>query len=370
MSVGRCTPRRPATRRTTPQGPLGRGLRALRCSLLPLVLAGCSSAAGHRDAQAQREGGPPSDLGAALTPDGRHAPRADGGSAADQAGLDGATHQRATRIVFSSNRDGSYDLFSAALDGSQVHALVTHAAADLQPAVAPDGSSVVFTSTRGGSSGLWLLELGTGALRPLVTSLRAASVPSFAPDGQTVVFEGRSSDTSPTDLYVVAVNGGTPQQRTTDSHSDAGPVFSADGRELFFVSNRSGAFEIWRMPAGGGAATVVTQQGRVVGRPAVTPDGQALVFARRLAAAADQTELVWLELAGGAVSVISGPGDSEPAISADGRWLAFTTLRFDNPELALWALPAGGPPASGSTPTRLTQLDAIDGTPTFGALAP
>jgi len=369
MSVGHCTPRSPAPQKAAQQEPPERLLRALCWGLVPLLLSACDGRGAESDGAAQREGGARRDRGAALTPDSGPAPRPDSGSAADRAGLDGATHQRVTRVFFSSNRDGSYDLFLAALDGGEVRPLATHAAADLQPAVAPDGARVVFTSTRGGSSGLWLLELGTGALRPLVTSLRAASVPSFAPDGQTVVFEGRSSDTSPTDLYAVAVGGGTPQQRTTDSHTDAGPVFSADGRELFFVSNRSGAFEIWRMPAGGGAATVVTQQGRVVGRPAVTPDGKALVFARRLAAAADQTELVWLELESGAVSVISGPGDSEPAISADGRWLAFTTLRFDNPELVLWALPAGGPPASGSTPTRLTTNAAIDGTPTFGAIA-
>lgn len=362
MSVGHCTPRRPATQEATQQGPPGRLVWALRWSVLPLVLAGCGSVAGKRDAQVRHEDGSQRDLGATPIPD--------GGRAADQAGVDGATKPRVTRIVFASNRDGSYDVFSAALDGSEVRVLAAHAAADLQPAVAPDGSSVVFTSTRGGSSGLWLLELGTGAVRPLVTSLRAASVPSFAPDGRSVVFEGRTNDTSPSDIYSVAVGGGTPQQRTTDSHTDAGPVFSANGREIFFVSNRSGTFELWRMPAGGGAATIVTQQGRVVGRPAVTPDGTALVFARRLATAADQTELVWLELASGVVTVISGPGDSEPAVAADGRWLAFTTLRFGNPELLLLALPASGPPARGATPTRLTTSAAVDGTAAFGVLDP
>ena len=56
------------------------------------------------------------------------------------------------------------------------------------------------------------------------------------------------------------------------------PSWSKDGRWIYFCSNRSGEFQIWKAPAGGGVATRVTKNG---GFEAVeAPDGKALYYSK------------------------------------------------------------------------------------------
>jgi TolB protein len=63
-------------------------------------------------------------------------------------------------IVFTSERNGSADLFRVNPDGSGLTALTTDPAYDGQAAFSPDGQKLVFVSTRqGGTANLWLLDL-------------------------------------------------------------------------------------------------------------------------------------------------------------------------------------------------------------------
>jgi sugar lactone lactonase YvrE len=48
---------------------------------------------------------------------------------------------------------------------------------------------------------------------------------------------------------------------TTEESADVEPAWSIDGKTIFFASNRTGAYQIWKMPAGGGAAEQVTFEG-------------------------------------------------------------------------------------------------------------
>jgi TolB protein len=62
-------------------------------------------------------------------------------------------------IVFTSERDGSPDLYKVDLDTSRVTRLTNHAMYEDQAAVSPDGKRIVFVSTReGGTADLWTLD--------------------------------------------------------------------------------------------------------------------------------------------------------------------------------------------------------------------
>ena len=82
-------------------------------------------------------------------------------------------------------------------------------------------------------------------------------------------------------LYLMARDGGTPRRLTSSSAIDTEPVFTPDGRQIYFVSDRGGGPQIYRMPAGGGNAERVTFCGSYNISPAISPDGRTLAYITR-----------------------------------------------------------------------------------------
>ena len=158
--------------------------------------------------------------------------------------------------------------------------LIASTAWDLQPTVSPDGSRIVFISTRGGHFDLWMAE-ATGANPQQLTRFGGTyvGVPRWAPGGQRVAFEARTGDLGRGDLYVLDVAAATPQRVTDGTANHTAPSWSPDGQWLYFGSDRSGRWEIWRMPADGSApAEQLTTDGGI--RAYVAADGQTLYYAK------------------------------------------------------------------------------------------
>jgi len=80
------------------------------------------------------------------------------------------------------------------------------------------------------------------------------------------------------DIYVISSEGGIPRRLTSESSAEVVPSFSRDGRFIYFASNRTGAYQVWKAPATGGAAVQITRGG---GFHAIeSPDGQFLYYAK------------------------------------------------------------------------------------------
>lgn len=94
--------------------------------------------------------------------------------------------------------------------------------------------------------------------------LQRVADPALSPDGRTVVFSVRETDMvanrGRTDLWSLdlATKGAQPRRLTTHPENDSAPEWSADGREIYFLSTRSGSSQVWRLPANGGEAIQVT----------------------------------------------------------------------------------------------------------------
>lgn len=94
--------------------------------------------------------------------------------------------------------------------------------------------------------------------------LQRVSDPALSPDGRSVVFSVRETDMAANrgrlDLWSLdlATKGALPRRLTTHPENDSAPEWSADGREIYFLSSRSGSSQVWRLPASGGEATQVT----------------------------------------------------------------------------------------------------------------
>src|SRR5262249_41513772 len=91
--------------------------------------------------------------------------------------------------------------------------------------------------------------------------LARISEPVLSPDGKTVAFTVQTVDldrnTKPKQIYVAGLNGGLPRQITSSGTNNERPRWAPDSRQIYFVSNRDGTSQIWRMdPDGAGARQI------------------------------------------------------------------------------------------------------------------
>jgi TolB protein len=259
-------------------------------------------------------------------------------------------------IAYASSRAGNFDLRLARSDGRCDRSLTFDAADELFPSWSPSGE-VAFTALRETGPTLEILDVATAARRTLDVGSLQATAPAFSPDGTSVAFEAHLSGATATDVYVVAAAGGTPLKLTDAPADDGGPAWSPDGLSVYFVSVRSGWYDLYSVPAAGGAATQLTTHSGILGKAAVASDGGSLAFAR-VSATTGLTEVVRLDLGTLAIEVLTGEADSEPAFDASGRRLAVRSLRYGDPEIVIVDL-------AGGAPLRLTTDASADGTPAF-----
>jgi Tol biopolymer transport system component len=138
------------------------------------------------------------------------------------------------------------------------------------PQWSPDGKQIAFYSDRSGSTEIWRCEADGTKLKQL-TSFKGPLTrnPRWSPDGQNIAFDSVSGG-GYGHLHVIASQGGSDRMLPNGEFDDITPTWSKDGTKLYFASFRTGASQIWSMPAAGGAATQITFLGGFL--PAVSVD--------------------------------------------------------------------------------------------------
>jgi Tol biopolymer transport system component len=233
------------------------------------------------------------------------------------------------------------DIWSVGVEGGEARLLVAHPSDERRPQYSPDGRSLAFTSTRTGNGDLYVLTLDTGELRRVTFDDGGDNLDAWSADGRWLYFSSISRDISGmNDIFRVSPAGGTPMQVSADryvneffsqpspdgtalaisargissgqwwrkGHShldeseiwlarglDAGntptyeqvaergaknlwPMWGADGRRLFYVSDRDGAQNVWSQTPGQAARRVTNfRSGRVLW-PNISRDGRLMVF--------------------------------------------------------------------------------------------
>ncbi len=106
--------------------------------------------------------------------------------------------------------------------------------------------------------------------------------PVLSPDGKLVAFVGQGVDlpnnAKPAQIYAVPVEGGTPQQLTTEGQSNARPRWAPDSKRIFFQSDRKDGTQIWSMNPDGTDQRQVTTIPTSADGEVVSPDGKLLLF--------------------------------------------------------------------------------------------
>lgn len=101
--------------------------------------------------------------------------------------------------------------------------------------------------------------------------------PAWSPDGKRIAFDSQPADAAIRQVWTINSAGGTPKQLTQLPQGASVPSWSQNGESVYFNSNATGQFEIYRMPAaGGGPARQVTSSGGFLAQE--SPDGQTLYY--------------------------------------------------------------------------------------------
>jgi tricorn protease len=232
------------------------------------------------------------------------------------------------------------DLWTVPAAGGEAHLLVTDPADESRPLYSPDGTRIAFVSTRTGAGDIYVLTLATNDLQRITYSDAPDNLDAWSRDGKWLYFTSAANDVAGQgDIFRVPATGGTPLEvsreryinefesapspdgaqiafvargvsssqwwRNGHAHIDetelwlrplaaptykrllapdakhAWPMWSADGRTLFFMSDKSGAENIWQADAATGSPKQITKftTGRVLW-PTIAYDGKTIVFER------------------------------------------------------------------------------------------
>lgn len=147
-------------------------------------------------------------------------------------------------LVFTSDRNGSADLYRVNPDGTGLTRLTTEASYDDQAAFSPDGKQLVFVSTRGkGTANLWIFDLATKKATELTSGPGGDFRPSWSPDGNWIAFasgrgitppfsEGRWERLQLTDIYIIHPDGSGLKKLTTTGNFCGSPKWTSDNRRI------------------------------------------------------------------------------------------------------------------------------------------
>ncbi len=251
-------------------------------------------------------------------------------------------------IAFRSERDGG-GIFVMGASGESVRRLSDRGPA-YHPAWSPDSQEIIYTEERFkdprerqiSPHRLWAVNIKT--LEKRLISTADVVQPQWSPNGHRLAYWA-SGDSSQRDIWTMSPKGDDVVQITNDAALDWNPIWSPDGKQLYFVSDRSGGMQLWRV-------AMDEQSGRALAAPELVPTPSA--FSQHISLSRDGKRLAFVNVSlkrnlyrvemdlkrekviGEPEALTLGSRQAmDPNISPDGKRLVYTTITEAREDLAI-----------------------------------
>lgn len=179
-------------------------------------------------------------------------------------------------IAYASDPYGNFDVFVIAADGGASRRLTTHSASEIPLGFTPDGKEVLFSAQRMDArtnmmfpskavSELYKVSVESGR-RPTQVLTTPALAAQFNKSGSEMLYEDwkgyentfRKHHISPVahDIWLYDATTGKHRRLTSFGGENREPVWSPDEQSVYYLSEKSGSFNIWKMPVAHPEATL------------------------------------------------------------------------------------------------------------------
>ena len=181
-----------------------------------------------------------------------------------------------SRIVFTSTRHRSADIFVMDADGGNQERLTHKNARDVHPTWSPDQAKIAYVSNLGGGwPQIYVMDArGTGAIK-LTDGPRRKEDLDWSPDGKKIAFASRGWDRKNPHITVMDADGNNAFKLTDGE----GPSWSPDGRRIAFSSGYDWDDQIYVIGVDGDGRKRVTKDWAIKSSPAWSPDGKRIAYA-------------------------------------------------------------------------------------------
>ncbi|MBO9632237.1 MAG: PD40 domain-containing protein [Chitinophagaceae bacterium] len=174
-------------------------------------------------------------------------------------------NHNSTAIAFASNRSGNFDLFIVPAKGGDVTQLTWHAADEFPSDFSPDDKDIIFSAARMDAPAcrqfpseslpeLYQIPASGGRIKQLLTT--PAEDAKISRDGNLILYHDRKARENPwrkhqtssaaRDIWAYNTKTGKHIQLSSFEGEDRSPVFAKDPQQFFFLSERSGSFNVFQ----------------------------------------------------------------------------------------------------------------------------
>jgi len=143
-----------------------------------------------------------------------------------------------TLIIFESNRDGRWQIYSMDINGNHQKRVINSKANDRRPTWHPSKNIILFESDRSGKSDIYTYDLSTRIMSKIPIPLKGnKSFAQFAPNGTEIAFNYKLNDNN-FNIYIISAKGKRLKTVIKNGHKNLYPHYSPRGDAIVYFSRK------------------------------------------------------------------------------------------------------------------------------------